>query len=245
MNDWVPLNFHTCSSHNNRNLMNITQVPVSLQFRHKYTTQVINLFHGDAGFKAAHMAFNQPSTFFIFFFFWGWFLLHHLCKLVTNISCRPSAWDHQTAFWKREHAPYRMASPCLALRMGAGMPPGDFLATVPYSSTEHQNSSVWRDYMIHFLNWYSKLSTTLGKISHNSVGWHHQAMMHDSGFDWQERGLLIWQRILSKWTKVAGDEIRTGDREMSDPIKMENCLRERQTMRETRISTFLLHPIKG
>lgn len=48
--------------------MNITQVPVSLQFRHKYTTQVINLFHGDAGFKAAHMAFNQPSTFFIFFF---------------------------------------------------------------------------------------------------------------------------------------------------------------------------------
>lgn len=82
MNDWVPLNFHTCSSHNNRNLMNITQVPVSLQFRHKYTTQVINLFHGDAGFKAAHMAFNQPSTFFIFFFFEGGFY----CIICANLS---------------------------------------------------------------------------------------------------------------------------------------------------------------
>lgn len=57
--------------------------------------------------------------------------------------------------------------------------------------------------------------------------------MHDSGFDRQRRGLLLCWGISSKWTEVADDEIRTGDGEMSDPIKMENCLGE---------STFLKYP---
>lgn len=132
-------------------------------------------------------------------------------QVTANILCRPLAWDHQTALWKREHATCKKPH---AWPQGWGLAHHpivtlcDFLATVPYSSTEHLNSPVWQNYIIHFHNWYSDLSTSLGKVSRSSVRWHHHATRHDSGFDWQKRSFLICWRISSnngpkwKWMKL-------------------------------------------
>lgn len=128
-------------------------------------------------------------------------------QIGANILYRPPPWE----LWDsplEKGACHMQEAPCLIPRMGVSLPLCDFLTTVPDSSTGHQKSPVWQDYLIHIRNWYSDLSTALGKVSRNSVRWYHQVMMHDSGLEWQKRGPLICWRISSKWEEEEDGEIR-------------------------------------